>query len=58
MLRSLTSYVRLLPGYRMYRACKVMPPFPTAAVTFMSDCMNACQALGLILRAITGESCS
>ncbi|KAL0035164.1 hypothetical protein WJX79_004130 [Trebouxia sp. C0005] len=22
MLRSLTSYVRLLPGYRMYRACK------------------------------------
>ena len=23
MLRSLTSYVRLLPGYRMYRACKV-----------------------------------
>lgn len=24
MLRSLTSYVRLLPGYRMYRACKVL----------------------------------
>ena len=24
MLRSLTSYVRLLPGYRMYKACKVL----------------------------------
>lgn len=26
MLRSLTSYARLLPGYRMYRACKVLTP--------------------------------
>jgi hypothetical protein len=34
MLRSLTSYVRLLPGYRMYRACKVGISFDSLSQAF------------------------
>lgn len=35
MLRSLTSYVRLLPGYRMYKACKVLD------TTIQTCCLKA-----------------
>ena len=38
MLRSLTSYVRLLPGYRMYRACKVKSCIGSAKPLF---CLHA-----------------
>lgn len=37
MLRSLTSYTRLLPGYRMYRACKVL----TLKSSFVTICAQA-----------------